>query len=70
MTSKKKSTFKKQEEGTHEFFSKARKKDQDFTFSKAPLNKDIAKEEMRASSGSGKRRSAFVAKLYRDDDDL
>jgi hypothetical protein len=68
-------------EGTQEFFSKAKTA---FTFNKAPLNKDEAKVKAKSKfvdqaekeeGGLGddkkaRKRSAFVAKLYRDDDDL
>jgi hypothetical protein len=71
-------------EGTQEFFNKT--KASSFTFNKAPLNKDEAKvqakhkfvekaEKEEAGLGEigdkkARKRSAFVAKLYRDDDDL
>lgn len=81
MERKAKSMKKVKAEGTQEFFSKAKTK---FTFNKAPINKDDAKmaakdkfvdraekdESVLAERSKGKKRSAFVAKLYRDDDDL
>ena len=73
MSYKKKSAPKQAAEGTQEFFSKAVKKDANFTFSSAPLNKDKAKEqhrEARADPPPSKKRSTFLNKLYRDDDDL
>lgn len=81
MASKQKSFKKVKAEGTQEFFSKEKTK---FTFNKAPVNKTEAKhaakdkfldkaekdESVLAEKSRGKKRSAFVAKLYRDDDDL
>ena len=82
---KDKKSFKKQKaEATHEFFNKTNTGGSkagagSFTFNKAPLNKDMAKKELskakeegRAVAGMpGKRqRSTFMAKLYKDEDDL
>jgi hypothetical protein len=85
MSSKRpKSLTKQRKEGTQEFFNKA--SGNKFTFSKAPINKDQAMMEVKKKVFSkiednegalqdkeqkkSRKRSAFVAKLYRDDDEL
>lgn len=81
---KQKSIKKVKAEGTQEFFAKT--KQNAFTFNKAPVNKDEAKtaakhkfidQAEREETGlqdkaakAGRKRSAFVAKLYRDEEDL
>ena len=80
---KQKSIKKVKAEGTQEFFAKTKNA---FTFNKAPVNKGDAKikakqqyieKTEREETGlqdkaakAGRKRSAFVAKLYRDEEDL
>ena len=72
MPTKQKSVAKRKAEGTQEFFSKARRdKSSNFTFSAAPLNKDVARKEFREDTGlTARKKSNFVSKLYRDEDEL
>ena len=73
-----KSITKVKKEATHEFFNKKRtgqsadNSKSAFTFNKAPINKDEAKKEMIENQyqKTQNKRSAFTAKLYRDDNDL
>jgi hypothetical protein len=75
-----KSIKRVKKEATQEFFNKKRsgssnpaaKADKTaFTFNKAPINKDDAKREILEEKESRpNKRSAFTAKLYRDDNEL
>jgi len=73
----------KKKEATQEFFNKKRSTSAatpnkgpaaQFTFNKAPMNKDTAKKEFmddqKKREKPEKKRSAFTAKLYKDDDEL
>lgn len=74
-----KSVRKVKKEATQEFFNKKRstsvgdstKKSQTFTFNKAPINRAEAKQDFEDNKEKrSMKRSAFTAKLYKDDDDL
>lgn len=72
-----KSIQKVKKEATHEFFNKKNSKSADrsdrtaFTFNKAPINKDeAAKEMIEGKKERPNKRSAFTAKLYKDDNEL
>ena len=76
---KKKSVKKVHTEGTQEFFSKSQSAVKEgFTFNKAPVNKGLAKEHVKnlMSEGkgqatvAGKKRGAFVSKLYQDENEV
>ena len=75
----KKSFTKTKNEATHEFFKQGASKKSGFTFNAAPVNKDAAKKELKMAQDEGravagapskKQRSTFMAKLYKDEDDL
>lgn len=72
-----KSITKVKKEATHEFFNKKRtgsytdKGKTAFTFNKAPINTDEAKKEMvEGQTSKSSKRSAFTAKLYRDENEM
>lgn len=75
-----KSVRKVKKEATQEFFNKKNSRSSsagpqgkatNFTFNKAPINKAEAKNEfIEQKEKKSVKRSAFTAKLYKDDDDL
>ncbi len=73
-----KSLRKVKKEATQEFFNKKRsgsagpnQTKESFTFNKAPINKLEAKKEfIEKTEKKATKRSAFTAKLYRDDNEL
>lgn len=68
-----KSIKKVKKEATQEFFNKKRSTSEgtQFTFNKAPINKAEAKKEFKEErERKSVKRSAFTAKLYRDDNEL
>jgi hypothetical protein len=61
---------KQRKEGTQEFFNKKNADKQTYTFNKAPINKTTAKQEIISERAKPKKRSAFMANLYKDEDDI
>jgi hypothetical protein len=79
MSYKKKSIKKVHTEGTQEFFGKNQSSTKEgFTFNKAPINKGLAKEHVKnlmqdgkdLASVAGKKRGAFISKLYADENEV
>lgn len=62
-----KSRVKIKKEGTQEFFAKD--KSDSYTFNKAPINKSDAKRDILDEAAKPKKRSAFMANLYANDDE-